>query len=120
MSQPYSPDQVRIQELGEARELRIYLRTVGDMVRLQILRLLAGHAEMSVTELVGALHTSQPLLSWHLGVLKRSQLVCIRREGRVAWYSLNRPVFRAFHARLDAWIGDRSESLDKVEREDDV
>ena len=62
MSQPDPP-----LEVVEARELRIYLRTVGDMVRLQILRQLAQNEEMGVTELARALRVSQPLLSFHLG-----------------------------------------------------
>jgi DNA-binding transcriptional ArsR family regulator len=99
------PSQDRTQELAEARELRAYLRTVGDMVRLQVLRRLACGKEMSVTELAQALRVSQPLLSWHLGVLKRIHLVTMRREGRLVWYALNHPILCAYRQRFDAWVG---------------
>lgn len=104
MSQLSPSSQERAAELAEARELRVYLKTVGDMVRLLILRQLARNQEMSVTELAHAVRVSQPLLSWHLGVLKRIDLVTMRREGRLAWYSLNRQVLRSFRRRFGAWI----------------
>jgi ArsR family transcriptional regulator len=99
MSQPNPPP-----EVVEARELRTYLRTVGDMVRLQILRQLARNEELGVTELAHVLHVSQPLVSWHLGVLRRIELVSVRREGRLVWYSLNWPQLHAFRERFSAWI----------------
>lgn len=88
----------------EARELRIYLRTVGDLVRLQILRQLAQHEEMSVMELVSALHVSEPLISWHLSVLRRCDLIAMRRDGRLAYCSLNREAFQKYSQRLNQWI----------------
>jgi len=97
-------------EVVEARELRAYLRTVGDMVRLQILRQLAHSGELGVTELAHVLRVSQPLVSWHLGVLRRIELVSVRREGRLVWYSLNRPQLRAFRERFSAWIAGPDEA----------
>ena len=105
MDQRDSTGQERIREVAEVRELRAFLRSVGDTLRLHILRHLARAGEMNVTDLAHALRASQPLLSWHLGVLKRSQLVCVRREGREAWYSVNMPAVRQYRERLDAWLG---------------
>jgi len=105
MDLPDSTGQERITEVAEVRELRAFLRSVGDTLRLHILRHLARAGEMNVTDLAHALRASQPLLSWHLGVLKRSQLVSVRREGREAWYSVNMPVVREYRERLDAWLG---------------
>ena len=92
------------QELQEARELRIYLRTVGDVMRLEILRRLAQNEEMSVQELVDALRASQPLVSWHLGVMKRIALVNVRKEGRMVYLTLNREVLHSYRRRFDAWV----------------
>lgn len=100
-----SAGQERARETAEVRELRMYLRSVGDTLRLHILHHLARLGEMNVTDLARALRASQPLLSWHLGVLKRSELVSVRRDGREAWYSVNAPVLRGYHDRLDAWLG---------------
>jgi DNA-binding transcriptional ArsR family regulator len=96
--------QERIRALAEARELRIFLVTVGDLVRLQVLRQLAQREEMSVTALVRAVRVSQPLLSWHLGVLKRLGLVRMRKDGRLVWYALNEPVLRSFCQRFALWV----------------
>ncbi len=99
------------QELLEARELRIYFRTVGDLVRLQILKQLSRNKEMSVMELVNALRVSQPLISWHLSVLKRIDLVTMRKEGRLAYCSLNRRAVDVFRQRFDRWmVGDTTSS----------
>jgi DNA-binding transcriptional ArsR family regulator len=98
------------QELQEARELRVYLRTVGDVIRLEILRQLAQNEEMSVRELVSVLRVSQPLVSWHLGVMKRIALVNTRKEGRLVYFTLNRDVLRSFRRRFDAWIQEINKS----------
>jgi len=92
-------------ELAKVRDLRLFFKTVGDTIRLQILRQLARNQEMSVTELAQALRVSQPLLSWHLGVLRRIALVHVRREGRLVWYSLNEDTLRSYTKRFDAWLG---------------
>jgi DNA-binding transcriptional ArsR family regulator len=105
MSHLDPPSQERVQELAEIRELRLYFRAVGDTVRLQVLRRLAHGEEMSVTELARALRVSQPLLSWHLGVLRRIGLVTVRKEGRMVLYALDRDTLHSFHQRFDAWIG---------------
>jgi DNA-binding transcriptional ArsR family regulator len=105
VSQADPASQERIKALAEARDLRVFLATVGDLVRLQILRQLNQHEEMSVTELVRAVRVSQPLLSWHLGVLKRLNLVRVRRDGRLVWYALNAPVLRSFCRRFALWVG---------------
>jgi ArsR family transcriptional regulator len=105
MDLPDSTGQERVRETAEVRELRMYLRSVGDTLRLHILRHLALVGETNVTDLARALRASQPLLSWHLGVLKRSQLVSVRRDGREAWYSVNMSMLCDYRERLDAWLG---------------
>ena len=103
---PMSSPDTLAEELQEARDLRLYLRAVGDLVRLHVLRQLVRNNEMSVTELARLVRVSQPLLSWHLGVLRRIGLVVLRRDGRMAWYSLNREQFDAYQSRVRNWLGD--------------
>ncbi len=119
MNQPPLPGQQRMQELGEARELSALLRAVGDPVRLQVLRQLARNAEMSVNALVRAVRVSQPLLSWHLGVLRRSGLVEMRKEGRLVWYSLNHQALRSFDKRFHTWIEGPPDSTSEEREEYD-
>lgn len=112
------PGQERIAEGSEVRQLRAFLRSVGDTLRLHILRYLTREGETNVTELADALRVSQPLLSWHLGVLKRNELVSVRREGRAALYSVNVLVVRDYRARLDTWLGIAKPGARSEERED--
>jgi DNA-binding transcriptional ArsR family regulator len=106
-------------EGSEVRELRAFLRSVGDTLRLYILRYLVLEGETNVTGLADALRASQPLLSWHLGVLKRNELVSVRREGREALYSVNMPVVQEYRTRLDSWLGIARPGARSEERTDE-
>ena len=64
-------------------ELRRQLRALASRSRLQILQLLAAAESMTVTELREQVHISQPLLSWHLSILRRAG-VGGRNQGRSA------------------------------------
>ena len=102
-------------DLQQARDLRIYLRTVGDLVRLQILKHLAQNDELNVNELADVLRVSQPLISWHLSVLKRIDLITMCKDGRLVHCSLNRPVLNDYRRRFADWIADETKSKEKGE-----
>ena len=61
---------------------------VAEPRRRQILDLLA-QGERSVNELVDALDLAQPLVSKHLGVLRKVGLVNVRGAGQQRLYRLN-------------------------------
>jgi|SRR5690242_99631 len=76
-------------------DLKKLLRTLGDVARLQMVHVLARTKEMSVTDLgelilVNGHRISQPLVSWHLSMLRRQGLVRTRRDGRLVYCSLDR------------------------------
>ncbi|HLY32127.1 MAG TPA: metalloregulator ArsR/SmtB family transcription factor [Ktedonobacterales bacterium] len=75
-------------------ELKRMLRTLGDEVRLNIVHTLASGAEITVTDLAERLVVSQPLISWHLGALKRVGLAQTRRQGRQVYCSLDLTRYR--------------------------
>ena len=85
-------------------ELRRMLRALGDEVRLNIVHALAsgeraesgtgGTGGMNVTDLVELLAVSQPLISWHLGALRRTGLVRTERIGREVYCTLDFPRYR--------------------------
>lgn len=79
----------------ELWDLRDMLKALGDVARLQMVHVLAGVTEMRVTDLgelilINGHHISQPLISWHLRVLRKCGLVRTRRSGRVVHCSLDR------------------------------
>jgi ArsR family transcriptional regulator, arsenate/arsenite/antimonite-responsive transcriptional repressor len=91
------------------------LKAISDVRRLRILLLLAG-GERCVCELQDALDAGQSLLSFHLRTLKDAGLVHDRREGRWAYYSLNRKGVE----ELEAFLRDlrtREESVHPACRE---
>src|SRR5512141_2698541 len=66
-------------------------RSLGDPMRLKILRLLEG-GEMSVGRLVERLETSQANVSKHLKVLVEAGVLARRVQGTSAYYSIGDPV----------------------------
>ncbi|MFN3762392.1 MAG: ArsR/SmtB family transcription factor [Anaerolineae bacterium] len=71
------------------RQLVRFFYALKDPVRLRILMALARAGEMTVTEIVEAIHLAQPLVSWHLARLRAAALVRVTRDGRLARYTLD-------------------------------
>jgi ArsR family transcriptional regulator len=65
------------------------LRALSDQTRMQIVMMLAG-GEHCQREIAHELATAQPLLSFHLKILRDSGLVRGRRRGRWVFYALCR------------------------------
>lgn len=83
----------------EYLELKRMLKAMGDVHRLDMLHVLAGATEITVTDLAEILvangrYISQPLVSWHLNILRRAGLVRTRRTGRQVYCSLDRTSFQ--------------------------
>ena len=78
----------------ELRTLRLIHKTLADVNRLRILQRLS-EGEATVSELIARVGLSQPLVSWHLGSLRRAGLIQTRRVGRE---TVSRLLPEAFHA----------------------
>lgn len=85
-------------------ELEKVTRALADKVRLNIVRILANSQEVNVTDLSQKLLISQPLVSWHLSILRRNGLVRTRRKGRLVYCSLDVARCQQSLQRLDAVI----------------
>ena len=83
----------------------VYFRALSDRKRLLIVRYLARHDESTVTELGKELRLSQPLISWHLRLLRKAGIVKTRKKGRLVWCSLDRKVLKAYEQKLDQLLG---------------
>ena len=84
MTQPGTPNGWQ-----DYTELEKLARALADKVRLNIVRILANSQEVNVTDLTQQLLISQPLVSWHLAILRRNGLVRTRRQGRQVYCSLD-------------------------------
>src|SRR5437588_7416019 len=89
------------------QDISVYFRALGDRKRLGILQYLAGHEQVPVTELGEKLRLSQPLISWHLRVLRRAGVVKTRRTGRQVLCSLNRQALRKYRTASTKFLVSR-------------
>lgn len=84
---------------GEAdlRRLRTLYRALGDETRLRVIGLLAEVGPLPVTELSIRVGLSQPLISWHLRILRLAGLIDTRRQGRTTICQLRTAAFEELH-----------------------
>ena len=81
-------------------------KMLADASRLRIVFFLLKHPELNVTEICDRLDQSQPAVSHHLGLLKQSGILRVRRDGKHNFYSICRDRFhgvmvKLFHSMLD-------------------
>ena len=72
----------------ELEQLAALFRLLSDRTRLNLLMLLA-EGERNVTSLCETLRLPQPTVSHHLGLLRMSNIIGNRRDGKQVFYSLN-------------------------------
>jgi ArsR family transcriptional regulator len=71
-------------------ELVAVLRALGEPMRLEIYRLIAGQdGPLCVCDVVARFPLQQPTISHHLRVLREAALVTVSRRGKWAYYSPN-------------------------------
>jgi DNA-binding transcriptional ArsR family regulator len=90
---------------SDLRRLRTLYRALGDETRLRIIGLLAEVGPLPVTELSTRVGLSQPLISWHLRILRLAGLIDTQRQGRTTICRLRPAAFEELHdaeARLIA------------------
>nr|WP_092074374.1 metalloregulator ArsR/SmtB family transcription factor [Dendrosporobacter quercicolus]NSL49930.1 winged helix-turn-helix transcriptional regulator [Dendrosporobacter quercicolus DSM 1736]SDM92460.1 transcriptional regulator, ArsR family [Dendrosporobacter quercicolus] len=73
---------------GEMRQITEMFRLLGDMTRFKILQALSKR-ELCVCDIAAVLQMAQSAVSQQLRLLRGAHLVKYRKEGKLAWYSLN-------------------------------
>lgn len=81
----------------DLRRLRALYRALGDETRLRVIGLLAEIGPMPVNELSSRVGLSQPLISWHLRILRLAGLVDTQRQGRTVICRLRTAAFEELH-----------------------
>jgi DNA-binding transcriptional ArsR family regulator len=92
----------------DLRRLRTVYRALGDETRLRVISLLAEHGPMPVNELSARVVLSQPLISWHLRILRLAGLIDTRRQGRETICRLRTAAFEELHEIEARLIGGTS------------
>ena len=72
----------------ELEQLSTLLRLLSDKTRLNIL-LMLSNGERNVSNLCEALSLPQPTVSHHLGLLRMSNVITGRRDGKQVFYGLD-------------------------------
>ena len=96
-------------------DISVYFRALADRKRLRVVQYLARHDQITVTELGAKLRLSQPLISWHLRLLRRAGIVTTRRVGRQVWCSLDREALLNYERRVDRLLGIEDQCAGNVE-----
>ena len=64
------------------------LKAIGHPIRVQIILALANHGDMTVTELTEYLQIDQPIMSLHLAVLRKFNVIMVTKDGKKSVYSI--------------------------------
>ncbi len=75
--------------------VKIY-RALGEPTRLQIVQLLAGHDELTCSEMVARLGVTPSTLSHHLALLTDCGLLAARKDGTFHRYRVRRDALTTF------------------------
>lgn len=67
-------------------------KSLGDMTRLNMIRLIGSLEEYPCTSLEHELPVGKSTISYHVKILNHAGLISVRRQGRHFFYSLNRDV----------------------------
>src|SRR5918996_5214087 len=89
----------------DLRRLRTFYRALGDETRLRIIGLLAEGGPMPVHALSAGVALSQPLISWHLRILRLAGLIETRRQGRTVICQLRLAAFEELHEAEARLVG---------------
>lgn len=89
---------------ADLRRLKSLYRALGDLTRLRIIGLLAEHGPMQVNKLSERVLLSQPLISWHLRILRVAGFIDTERHGREVLCRLRPAAFSELHAAEEALI----------------
>jgi DNA-binding transcriptional ArsR family regulator len=99
----------------DLRRLRTLYRALGDETRLRMIGLLAEVGPMPVNRLSREVGMSQPLISWHLRILRLASIVDTERQGRTVICRLRTDAFEELHdaeARLIGGTAGVAKSVD--------
>lgn len=89
----------------DLRRLRTLYRALGDETRLRVVGLLAELGPMPVNELSARVGLSQPLMSWHLRILRLAALIDTQRQGRTTICRLRLAAFEELHGLESRLVG---------------
>jgi len=81
-------------------------KAFGDPQRLKIIRILASrqHEALCVTDIAKILRISQPAVSQHIKILKKTGIIISTRVGNRVHYALDVNDMESYRAKFDAFF----------------
>ena len=86
------------------KESALILRAMNHNLRQEIMKLIDGDGKMTVTEIYVKLRLEQSVVSQHLAVLRRSNIVETKREGKFIYYAINYDRVAEINRFVEAFI----------------
>lgn len=80
------------------KKAALILRAINHKLRLQIVKIIQEHQKITVTEIYVKLRLEQSVVSQHLAILRRANLVVTQRDGKFIYYTIN-------YARVKELVG---------------
>ncbi|HDH05794.1 MAG TPA: ArsR family transcriptional regulator [Nitrospirae bacterium] len=99
--------------VGRIEKLAKIFKVLGDYNRLGIVMVISK-ASRTVTEIINATGMSQTLVSFHLRVLRKAEVVTTRREGPFIYYSLTNPSLMDILNDLSHIINTAGSEMEKI------
>ena len=91
---------------GKIDTLIKVFKSISDITRLRIIKILQEKDELCVCEIVQALDISQTRASRNLRILKNAGFVVDRRDGLWIYYSINKEMSNQYHMQINILIKD--------------
>tara|TARA_B100000902_G_C27297307_1_gene910755 strand:- start:238 stop:528 length:291 start_codon:yes stop_codon:yes gene_type:complete len=64
------------------------LKSIGHPIRVQIIIALSQNTSMTVTDMIYYLSIDQPVISLHLAVLRKNNVIKVKKDGKKSLYSI--------------------------------
>lgn len=77
-------------DYNNLRKTVLVIRSVNHKLRQQMINLLDEYPRLTVTEIYIKMRLEQSIASQHLAILRRSNVVVTKRDGKFIYYSLNK------------------------------
>jgi len=77
------------------KNIALLLKCISHPIRIQIIRLIFEHESLSVSAIHTLLKIDQPVISLHLGVLRKQGVIRAEKKGKHSYYFIvNRSIIQ--------------------------
>ena len=81
--------------MDKNKNIANFLKSISHPIRIKIIRLIFEHESLSVSEIHTLLDVEQPVISLHLGILRKQGVIRAEKRGKSSYYFIvNRSVIQ--------------------------